>query len=135
VPPPPRRWFFRFRVREIEGALPAVVAAVIPLRQGDLGFFVHFLPAVAEMLGGDGLDRGPDPAEPPAPAEAPLAGLTRREREILRLLAAGKTAKPIAAELGLSVPTVRTHIQHILRKLDVHSSLEAAVRFLRTAAP
>jgi DNA-binding CsgD family transcriptional regulator len=62
-----------------------------------------------------------------------VEALTPREREILRLLAAGKTAKPIAAELSLSVPTVRTHIQHILRKLGVHSCLEAAVVFLRSS--
>jgi len=70
-----------------------------------------------------------EPRGPPAPPR-PLA-LTSREREILRLLAAGKTAKPIATELGLSLFTVRTHIQNLLRKLEVHSCLEAVVCFLR----
>lgn len=71
------------------------------------------------------------------PAEAAsllLRRLTERETEILALLAAGKTAKAIARELGLSVPTVRTHTQHILRKLGVHSSLEAAVWFLKASS-
>ena len=66
---------------------------------------------------------------PPAPPR-PLA-LTSREREILRLLAAGKTAKPIATELGVSLPTVRTHIQNLLCKLEVHSCLEAVVWYFQ----
>ena len=57
--------------------------------------------------------------------------LTERESQILALLAGGKTAKPIATQLSVSLPTVRTHIRHILRKLGVHSCLEAAVWFLR----
>jgi DNA-binding NarL/FixJ family response regulator len=57
--------------------------------------------------------------------------LTSREREILRLLAAGKTAKPIATELGVSLPTVRTHIQNLLCKLEVSSCLEAVVWYFR----
>jgi NarL family two-component system response regulator LiaR len=57
--------------------------------------------------------------------------LTSREREILRRLAAGKTATPIATELGGSLPTVRTHIQNLLCKLEVHSCLEAVVWYFR----
>ena len=52
--------------------------------------------------------------------------LTRREREVLELLADGHRAQTIALELGLSVLTVRNHIQAILRKLGCHSQLEAA---------
>jgi DNA-binding NarL/FixJ family response regulator len=70
-----------------------------------------------------------EPRGPPAPPHR--LALTPREREILRLLAAGKTAKPIATELKVSLPTVRTHIQNLLRKLEVHSCLEAVVCFLR----
>jgi two-component system nitrate/nitrite response regulator NarL len=51
--------------------------------------------------------------------------LTRREREILALLAAGASGKEIAAELFLSPNTVRTHVQNVLTKLQVHSRLEA----------
>jgi DNA-binding CsgD family transcriptional regulator len=65
---------------------------------------------------------------------SPARQLTHREQEILRLLAAGKTAKAIATDLSLSLPTVRSHTQHILRKLGVHSALEAVVWFLRGAA-
>jgi two-component system NarL family response regulator len=46
------------------------------------------------------------------------ATLSSREVEVLRLIARGKANKEIADELGLSIPTVKTHITHILTKLD-----------------
>lgn len=46
------------------------------------------------------------------------ATLSSRETDVLRLIARGKANKEIADELGLSVPTVKTHIAHILGKLD-----------------
>ncbi|HEY1737273.1 MAG TPA: response regulator transcription factor [Acidimicrobiia bacterium] len=51
--------------------------------------------------------------------------LTKRELEILRLLADGLTNEAIAANLVVSVHTVRNHVQNVLRKLDAHSKLEA----------
>lgn len=51
--------------------------------------------------------------------------LTAREREVLYLLALGRTQKEIARELYISQKTVATHLQHILAKLDVHSRAEA----------
>ncbi len=48
-------------------------------------------------------------------------GLTDREREILHLIAQGKTTPEIAAELVLSPHTVQTHRDHIMTKLDLHS--------------
>ena len=47
-------------------------------------------------------------------------GLTEREREIVRLIAAGKTNQEIADTLSLSVNTVHTHRTHILEKLNLH---------------
>jgi DNA-binding CsgD family transcriptional regulator len=115
------RRFWEFRVKDFGAPLEDVVAAVIPLGLAELGFYVHLVPrARLEAPGG------------PPPRSRGIEALTPREREILKLLAAGKTAKPIATQLALSVPTVRTHIQHILRKLGVHSCLEAAVVFLRS---
>jgi two-component system nitrate/nitrite response regulator NarL len=52
-------------------------------------------------------------------------GLTKRERDILTLLADGAGQKAIAGELVLSPKTVATHIQRILVKLGVHSRAEA----------
>lgn len=59
-----------------------------------------------------------------------LASLTEREIDVLLLLERGKGRTEIAAELHLSPNTVRTHIQRILRRLDVHSTL-AALALLR----
>jgi DNA-binding NarL/FixJ family response regulator len=56
---------------------------------------------------------------------APASDLTAREREILRLLADGLTTADIARELFISRKTVGSHIEHILRKLHVHSRTEA----------
>ena len=53
--------------------------------------------------------------------------LTHREREILELIATGKSNKLIARELNISDGTVKVHVKNLLRKLKVHSRLEAAV--------
>ncbi len=55
-----------------------------------------------------------------------VARLTMREREVLTLLAAGGDNDSIAEALVISPQTVRTHIQNVLVKLEVHSRLEAA---------
>jgi DNA-binding NarL/FixJ family response regulator len=62
---------------------------------------------------------------PPNPYDDLLAGLTAREREILDRMAAGHDRSAIAADLGISINTVRTHAQNLLGKLGVHSSIEA----------
>jgi two-component system nitrate/nitrite response regulator NarL len=59
--------------------------------------------------------------------EAPFADLTPRESEILCHLAEGQSNKVIARNLGISDGTVKLHVKAILRKLDVHSRVEAAV--------
>ena len=53
--------------------------------------------------------------------------LSDRETEVLRLLAGGVNTPGIAKKLFISEKTVRTHIQNILRKLGMHSRLEAVV--------
>jgi len=50
--------------------------------------------------------------------------LTSREREVLQLLAEGKTTKEIAAQLHLSVKTIETHRQQVMEKLNLHSIAE-----------
>jgi DNA-binding CsgD family transcriptional regulator len=63
-----------------------------------------------------------------------LTALTPRERQVLDLLAEDRTLPVIAHELGLSHVTVRNHVQHVLRKLGVHSILEAvAVRLVESS--
>jgi DNA-binding CsgD family transcriptional regulator len=53
--------------------------------------------------------------------------LTRRETEVAALLARGLSTSEVAAELVISVATVRVHVDHILAKLDLHSRTQIAV--------
>ena len=59
--------------------------------------------------------------------DSPFSSLTPRETEILALLAEGQSNKAIARNLGISDGTVKLHVKAILRKLEVHSRVEAAV--------
>ncbi|HDK38398.1 MAG TPA: response regulator [Thiolapillus brandeum] len=63
----------------------------------------------------------------PKKSESAMDQLTPREQEILCLLAEGQSNKVIARNLGISDGTVKLHVKAILRKLDVHSRVEAAV--------
>jgi DNA-binding NarL/FixJ family response regulator len=58
------------------------------------------------------------------PAELMRNRLTMREREILQLLAEGKTAREVASQLGIATKTSDTHRTNIMRKLNVHSVAE-----------
>ena len=61
-------------------------------------------------------------------AAADSGGLSRREREVVRLVAVGRTNREIAQDLFLSPRTVDMHVRNILRKLDCRSRVEAANR-------
>ena len=66
----------------------------------------------------------------PATAPPPTAedgGLSPREHEILREIARGASNKEIARTLGIAETTVKIHVQHILRKLDLSSRVQVAV--------
>lgn len=75
----------------------------------------------------------PAEAQAPAPARARVAGndpihsLSPREGEILRLIAHGASNKLIARELDIAETTVKIHVQHILRKLELSNRVHAAV--------
>jgi DNA-binding CsgD family transcriptional regulator/tetratricopeptide (TPR) repeat protein len=64
-----------------------------------------------------------------------LLGLTRREAEVLELVAGGYTNREIADKLVISVKTASVHVSHILRKLDVPNRREAAAVAHRLAPP
>jgi DNA-binding NarL/FixJ family response regulator len=64
-------------------------------------------------------------------AAARLSRLTPREREILQLMAEGKSSSAIAQQLGMSAGTLRTHAQNFITKLGVHSKMEALVLAIR----
>ena len=59
-------------------------------------------------------------------SDTPLSRLSPREREVLALLGRGWSNSKIGDELFISPHTVRTHVQNILQKLEMHSKLEAA---------
>jgi two-component system response regulator NreC len=65
-------------------------------------------------------------------AEDSVARLTDREREVLQLIAEGKTNKEVAHSLSVSVNTVETHRKHIMEKLDLHNTAELVRFAIRT---
>ena len=78
------------------------------------GSKTFFTSKVAEIVLETYLNGGPGH---PVPKDV----LTSREREVVQLLAEGKTTKEVAVALGLSVKTAETHRSNLMRKLDVHS--------------
>ena len=60
---------------------------------------------------------------------ADLDQLTARESQVLHYLAQGMSYKLVAAELGISLETVWTHIKRIYEKLHVHSVVEAVAKY------
>lgn len=71
----------------------------------------------------------------PAAGTSDLPGLSPRERQVLDMLAQGHSYKEIAASLGVRYATVRTHIEHIYKKLHVRSRAEAVARYTRRRSP
>ncbi len=65
----------------------------------------------------------------PPPSSSGLTGLSDRERGILDLLAKGCLYKEIAADLGISIDTVRFHLKKIYDKLHVHSRTQAVLKY------
>jgi two-component system, NarL family, nitrate/nitrite response regulator NarL len=74
----------------------------------------------------------PAPHEPSAPD--PLAQLSAREQQVLQQIALGASNKEIARTLSIAETTVKIHVQHILRKLELTSRVQAAV-FAAGATP
>jgi DNA-binding NarL/FixJ family response regulator len=79
-----------------------------------------FTPRASELLL-DGFSRPGTTVEPKLPLRNRL---TSREREIVQLLAEGKSSKEVAVALGISVKTAETHRANIMRKLEIHSVSE-----------
>ncbi len=79
-----------------------------------------FTAKVAQIVLDGYLDKKPKKLEP----DAAHSRLTPRQREIVQLLAEGKSSKEVAVALGLSVKTAETHRANIMRRLDCHSVSE-----------
>ncbi len=69
----------------------------------------------------------PDAAGSSASVQAPTPALTPREEEVLSEIARGASNKDIARTLSIAETTVKIHVQHILRKLELSSRVQAAV--------
>ena len=70
-------------------------------------------------------------ALPEAAGTPPETRFTRRELEVLRLMAAGLDTTTIADQLGIADHTVEWHVRHVIEKLHVHSKLQAVVEAAR----
>jgi PAS domain S-box-containing protein len=98
-----------FAVLDANGEKVSVEISSVPLRRGE-----HVVGVFGQVT-----------ALVEAPHEHPDLPLTPRQAEVLDLLERGRTTRQIAAELHLSVDTVRNHIRHILQAVGAHSRLEA----------
>jgi len=95
-----------------------LVAALKEIIKGETIVAPNLTQILARVVQGD---------DPDKDLNNPLKDLTPREAEILELLAEGQSNKLIAKNLGISDGTVKLHVKSILRKLDIHSRVEAAV--------
>jgi DNA-binding NarL/FixJ family response regulator len=95
-----------------------VAAAIRAAHRGEL----QLDPAIARRL---------LPRRDAAPDGDPAAAMTARELDVLRVVGAGKANKEIAAQLGISERTARTHVSNILSKLGLHSRTQAALWAVR----
>ncbi|WP_405143544.1 response regulator transcription factor [Sphaerisporangium sp. NBC_01403] len=111
-----------FLYKDVDPA--ALVQAIRAVRGGQ----VLLAPEAAEAML-TGLDV---PAGTEAPAEhAPIAVLTEREREVLALIASGRSNREIARELVVAEKTVKTHVSNVLMKLGVQDRTQAALYAVR----
>jgi DNA-binding NarL/FixJ family response regulator len=85
-----------------------LVQAILEVRRGR----VYLSPGISQAVVEAYLARTEFPAEP----------LTPREREVLQLVAEGKTTKEIAKILGVSVKTAESHRTRIMKKADIHQT-------------
>ncbi|HET7442169.1 MAG TPA: response regulator transcription factor [Terriglobales bacterium] len=100
-----------------------LVTAVDALRRNQ----TFFTPKVADML----LDGYVTGKKAPNSAAPQRTRLTLRERELVQLLAEGKSTKQAANTLGMSVKTAETHRSNIMRKLQLHSVSELVLYAVR----
>lgn len=103
----------------VNGALAAGAAAVVSKTRAAS----HILDTMRDLLDASGRD-----SPTPPKRDATLTDLTRREIEVLGLIAEGATGNEIARRLAIAPTTTRNHTQNILRKLDATSQLDAVLK-------
>ncbi|MFA9419834.1 MAG: response regulator [Gammaproteobacteria bacterium] len=99
----------------------ALVTALREIQFGKTVVAPHLTSVLVRFVRGDMTD---------SKTSGPFSELTPRESEILELMAAGQGNKVIARNLGISDGTVKLHVKAVLRKLGVHSRVEAAVMYI-----
>lgn len=107
----------------------ALVAAILQVMQGESVIADEMTSKLVAAYRG-AIVNAPNTAalvEPAARAISPLSHLSPRELDILRGIALGESNKLIARHLGIAETTVKIHVQHVLRKLNVASRVQAAV--------
>ena len=109
---------------EVVGAVEAVLSGETPI---DQGLAMRLLRRISESADGTGRSRGV-PSAGDAAGGDPTDPLSAREAEVLRLMALGKTNRQLAADLRLSLSSVKTYVQRVIRKLGVSDRTQASVR-------
>jgi DNA-binding NarL/FixJ family response regulator len=101
-----------------DAAKHEIVTAVRHVAQGDTSLPGDVALRLVQRLASE---------DPPAPKLLPES-MTPRERDVLRLMVRGLTNPEIARSLALQVSTVKTHVEHIIAKLNASDRTQAAVR-------
>ncbi len=107
----------------------ALVASIVRVMQGESVIADEMTSKLVAAYRG-AIENAPGVAtsvEPTVHAISPLSHLSPRELDILRGIALGESNKLIARHLGIAETTVKIHVQHVLRKLNVASRVQAAV--------
>jgi DNA-binding NarL/FixJ family response regulator len=107
-----------------------VMSAIRRVVDGESSLNQELAMYVIQHLGGEATQetKPPSGAQPHRPPDQLPHSLTKRELEVLRLLAQGQTNQEIAQGLVVSPLTVKTHVQRIIGKLGVSDRTQAAVR-------
>lgn len=92
-----------------------LVASIIAVHQGNANFHPKVTPA---LMGRSAVKKE---------IENPFSMLTKREQEVLREIAKGRSNKEIVAELHITEQTVKTHVSNVLAKLEVDDRTQAAL--------
>lgn len=118
------QYFFEMLAAGASGYVPKraapndLISAIQAVRSGGMFLF----PSVARTLVQDYLQRREQPGDAPGPQG--FEDLTEREREVLTLIAEGRTNQEIADLLVISIKTVNRHRENIMAKLNLHSRVE-----------
>ena len=112
---------FQFTCESASGqSIPFGVSCMVVFDKPDDGMLIHICRSENQPP-----KTGNDQLAIRTPASNSLGTLSQREIEVLALLADKTSTQDIANTLSISIRTVRTHIQHLMYKLQVHKRLEA----------